>query len=274
MADRGRLIETLKEKARQIRENVVRIAGVSECHTGGALSIAEVMAALYFHVMKVDPRNPEWTERDYLVLSKGHSAPALYAALAMRGFFPEEALLTHLEPGSILPGHACARMTPGVDVSTGSLGHGLSIGAGLALGVRMDGAENRVFVVLGDGELQEGSNWEAAMAAAHHGLDHLVAIVDRNGYQSGPTEEIMALEPLVEKWTGFGWAARRIDGHDLVQVVDALEHVPLRTGRPSALIADTVKGKGISFLKHLHAARLDERQLRDALDELGAPPPG
>jgi transketolase len=262
-------IEELRHLARQIRVRVVRIAGMSDCHTGGSLSLAEILAALYFRVLKVDPRNPGWEGRDYLILSKGHCVPALDAALALRGFFPEEALTTHLEPGSFITGHACARLTPGVDVSTGSLGHGLSIGVGAALGIRMDNAANRVFVILGDGELQEGSNWEAAMAAAHHGLDNLVAIVDRNRYQTGPTEEMMRLEPLADKWRAFGWSALTLDGHSLEGILEALERLPLEAGRPSVLIAGTVKGKGVSFIENHHMARLDGTRLRAALAELG-----
>ena len=262
-------IAALDEKARRIRAHVIRIAGMSDCHTGGSLSIAEILAALYFGVMRVEPGDPGWEERDYLILSKGHCVPALDAALAMRGFFPEEALTTHLEEGSYITGHACARLTPGIDVSTGSLGHGLPIGVGTALGVRMDGAANRVFVILGDGELQEGSNWEAAMAAAHHGLDGLVAIVDRNRYQTGPTEEMMRLEPLEAKWESFGWGVRAVDGHRMEEVLGALESLPLTPGKPSAIIASTIKGQGVSFLENRHMARLDGAQVRAALEELG-----
>lgn len=268
---RTELISELEEKARQIRVNVVRIAAMSDCHTGGSLSIAEILATLYFRVMKVDPKNPRWDGRDYLILSKGHCVPALDAALAMRGFFPEEMLTTHLESGSFITGHACSRLTPGIDTSTGSLGHGLSIGVGVALGVRMDGATNRIFVIMGDGELQEGSNWEAAMSAAHHGLDNLVAIVDRNRYQTGPTEEMMRLEPLEEKWKAFGWAVRSLDGHRVGELLDALESLPFERGRPSAIIARTVKGKGVSFIENRHMARFDDENLRSALTELGEP---
>lgn len=264
-------LKELEERARQIRVHVVRIAGMSDCHTGGSLSMAEILAALYFRVMKVDPKNPRWEGRDYLILSKGHCVPALDAALALRGFFPEGVLTTHLQPGSFITGHACARLTPGIDVSTGSLGHGLSIGVGAALGIRMDGGANRVFVLLGDGELQEGSNWEAAMSAAHYGLDHLIAIVDRNRYQTGPTEQIMRLEPLGEKWKGFGWSVRTLDGHTMGEVLDALERVPFERGRPSVLIANTVKGKGVSFLENRHMARLSEEEVRAALGELCEP---
>jgi len=267
--NRTELLGELEERARQIRVHVVRIAGMSDCHTGGALSIAEILAALYFRVMKVDPMNPDWEGRDHFILSKGHCVPALHAVLALRGFFPEEVLTTHLAPGSFITGHACARLTPGIDVSTGSLGHGLSIGVGAALGIRMDGASSRVFVILGDGELQEGSNWEAAMSAAHHGLDDLTAIVDRNRYQTGLTEEMMALEPLAEKWRSFGWCVRMLDGHDMGEVLDALENLPLAQGRPSALIANTVKGRGVSFIENHHMARLSREQVRAALRELG-----
>ncbi len=262
-------IEELKEMARRIRVGVVRMAGMSDCHTGGSLSLADILAALYFRVLKVDPANPQWEGRDYVILSKGHTVPALDAALALRGYFDPRALVTHLELDSIISGHACARVTPGIDVSTGSLGHGLSVGLGAALGVRMDGAANRVFVILGDGELQEGSNWEAAMAAAHHKVDRLSAIVDRNWYQTGATEEMMALEPLEEKWRGFGWSVQRINGHDMAQVVEALEGLPFEPGRPSVIIADTVKGKGVSFIENDHMAHFNEAQLKAALAELG-----
>ena len=263
------LMEELAEKAQKIRVQVVRIAGMSDCHTGGSLSLAEILAALYFRVLKIDPENPRWEERDYLILSKGHCVPALDAALALRGFFPEEVLTTHLEPGSFITGHACARLTPGIDVSTGSLGHGLSVGVGTALGIRMDNATNRVFVILGDGELQEGSNWEAAMSASHHGLDNLVAIVDRNRYQTGPTEEMMRLEPLAEKWESFGWSVRTIDGHRMEEILEALECLPFERGRPSAIIAHTTKGRGVSAIENRHMVRLDAEQQEQALTELG-----
>ncbi|MBI2301138.1 MAG: transketolase [Armatimonadetes bacterium] len=262
-------LSDLRDKARRIRAGVLRIAAMSDCHTGGSLSIADLLAALYFHWLRVDPHNPGWEGRDYFVLSKGHCVPALDAALALRGFFPEELLTTHLELDSILSGHACARLTPGIDASTGSLGHGLPLGVGIALGVKMDAAPNRVVVMLGDGELQEGSNWEAAMAASHHKLGQLVAIVDRNKYQTGRTEEMMALEPLADKWRAFGWAVRDVDGHDLGEIVAALDALPFGPGRPSCLIADTVKGKGVSFLETHHMYRLNADSLVAALAELG-----
>jgi transketolase len=267
--ERQTLIADLEERARRIRAHVVRIAGMSDCHTGGSLSIADLIAALYFHLLRVDPANPQWEGRDYFILSKGHTVPALASALAMRGFFSEDELVRHLQLDSLVPGHACARITPGVDVSTGSLGHGLPIGVGLALGVRMDGAANRVVVMLGDGELQEGSNWEAAMSAAHHRLDNLVAIIDRNRYQTGPTEKMMSLEPLAEKWAAFGWSVRVIDGHDMPQIVETLDDLPFEAGRPSAIVAETVKGKGVSLSLHHHMDRFNEEQVRAALAELG-----
>jgi transketolase len=261
-------IADLQDKARRIRIGVVKMAGMSDCHTGGSLSIADLLAALYFRTMKVDPANPQWDERDYFILSKGHCVPGLDSTLALRGFFSEDALTTHLELDSIISGHACARVTPGIDVSTGALGHGLSIGVGAALGLRMDGRPNRVFVLLGDGELQEGSNWEAAMSAAHHKLDTLTAIVDRNWYQTGPTEEMMSLEPLDDKWRAFGWAVRRIDGHNMEQIVSTFDDLPFEPGRPSAIIADTVKGQGVSLSTHHHMDHFNEDQLRAALAEL------
>jgi len=269
--DRQTLTADLSEIARRIRVWVVRIAGMSDCHTGGSLSIAEILAGLYFHTMRVDPADPAWPGRDYLILSKGHCVPGLDAALALRGYFAPEHLVTHLELDSIISGHACARITPGIDVSTGSLGHGLSIGVGIALGVRMDAADNRVFVILGDGELQEGSNWEAAMSASHHKLESLVAIIDRNRYQTGPTEEMMSLEPLAAKWAAFGWSVRTIDGNDTAAVIDALDALPFEPGRPSAIIAETVKGKGVSLSTNQHMNRFDEAQLKQALQELGEP---
>jgi len=266
---RKELITELEEKARKIRVHVVKMAGMSPCHTGGSLSMADITAVLYFHIMRVDPKNPKWEGRDYFILSKGHTVPAVDAALAMRGFFPEEVLVTHLELDSIISGHACARTTPGIDTSTGSLGHGLSIGVGVALGIKMDGGKNHVFIVLGDGELQEGSNWEAAMSAAHHKLDDLIAIVDRNLYQTGPTEQMMALEPLADKWKSFGWGIRTIDGHNMEEIVDALESVPFEKERPSVIIANTIKGKGVSFILHHHITQFNKEQLRAALQELG-----
>jgi transketolase len=214
--------------------------------------------------------------RDYLIFSKGHASAALYAALAERGFFPVEELGTYKQMGSRLAGHSL-KSIPGVELATGSLGHGLGVGNGLALAGRHDGLLYRTFVILGDGECQEGSVWEAAMAAAHYKLDNLVAIVDRNGVQEdGPTETIMALEPFADKWRSFGWAVREVDGHDVEDLSTALHGVPFVPGKPSLLLARTVKGKGISFTENTnawHYGRLSGEQRTQALTELGPRPP-
>jgi transketolase len=267
---REELIAYLEDKARKIRVQVVKMCALESSHIGGSFSMADITAALYYHVMKIDPKNPSWEGRDYFVLSKGHTIPAVYPALADLGFFPEDALWTHLRTDSFLPGHACAK-TPGVEVSTGSLGHGLSIGVGIALSLKADKMNNKVYVVMGDGELDEGLIWEGAMAGAHHQLDNLVAIVDRNVYQAaGPTERVLAIEPLADKWRSFGWATKVIDGHKMFQIVDTLEDIPLETGRPTAIIAETVKGKGVSFVEegHWHMAHLNEEQVKQAFSEL------
>ncbi|MGD8241004.1 MAG: transketolase [Armatimonadota bacterium] len=265
-------VRQLEEKAREIRAHIVRMATATACHTGGALSMTDIIAALYFHVLRVNPENPGWDGRDYFILSKGHTVPALAAALAMRGFFAEDLLARHQELDSIISGHACTT-TPGVDVSTGSLGHGLPIGVGIALGIRADEAPNRVFVILGDGELQEGSNWEAAMSAAHHKLANLTAIVDRNWHQTGPTEDMLALEPLADKWASFGWGTQVIDGNDMGAVLDVLESIPHEPGRPTAIVAHTVKGKGVSQVEdgHKHMSGFTPEERDAALKELGMP---
>jgi transketolase len=267
---REQLIADLNDRARHIRANVVRMAAMSDCHTGGSLSMADMLAALYFHTLKIDPANPKWEGRDYLVLSKGHCVPGLDSALALRGFFPASVLTTHLELDSIISGHASTR-TPGIDVSTGSLGHGMPIGVGTALGIKADKTGNRVFVIVGDGELQEGSNWEAAMCAGHHRLDNLVGIVDRNWYQTGYTEEMMSLEPLADKFAAFGWAVRVIDGHDMGLVIDTLDALPFEAGKPSMIVSQTIKGKGVSICEegHCHMNRFNEAEAAQALQELG-----
>ncbi|MBM4045815.1 MAG: transketolase [Planctomycetes bacterium] len=269
-----RVIEELRTTAALLRQHVVRICARGGCHVGGALSSADIVAALYFHVMKLDPKRPDWDGRDYFILSKGHSCPVLYAALAERGFFPVDELERYQEFESILAGHPTL-LTPGVDVPTGSLGHGLSVGIGIALGCRAKGGGNRVFVLMGDGELQEGSVWEAAMAAPHLKLENLVGIIDRNKLQCfGPTEEMMALEPLADKWRNFGWAVRVIDGNDMPQVLDALTSVPAETGKPTLVLAETVKGKGVSFMegqREWHYGKLTNEQEAAALAEIPHP---
>jgi transketolase len=268
----------LRELALRIRRHIVRLAADSPgAHVGGSMSATEIMTTLYFGgVLRVDPAAPQWPGRDYLIFSKGHSSAVLYAVLAERGFFPVQELATYKQPGSRLPGHP-SRDIPGVELATGSLGHGLPVAVGLAIGLRHDGAANRVFAVLGDGECQEGSVWEAAMAAAHYRLDNLVVVVDRNGFQEdGPTEEIMGLEPFADKWRAFGWAVREVDGHDVAQLGPALHRLPFADGRPSCLIARTVKGHGLSFTSNTHTwhyGKFDQEQRRQAMAELDAATP-
>jgi transketolase len=241
--------EGLAARALHIRELIVDMCCCPEGgHLGGSMSLVEVLTALYFSVLRIDPASPDDPDRDILILSKGHGAIGLYATLADRGFFPVEELETYAREGSRLAGHP-VRAVPGVEVPTGSLGHGLALGAGFALGARLDGHDRRTFVILGDGELQEGSVWEAALGAANLRLDRLVAIVDRNDLQlTGRTETICRLEPLAEKWRSFGWAVRELNGHDLAELVPVLASAPWAPGRPSLVLAHTVKGQGVPFV--------------------------
>jgi transketolase len=219
-------------------------------HVGGSFSMADLMAALYGGVLRVDPSRPEWPDRDRFILSKGHACAAFYAALASRGFFPEDWLDTFYRDGGRLAGHASHTGVPGVEFSTGSLGHGLSVATGMALAAKRDGAPWRTFALLSDGECDEGSTWEPILFAPQHRLDNLVAIVDYNKIQSlGRTKDVLDLDPFADKWKAFGWAVREIDGHDMDQVLDALTSVPFVAGKPSCVIAHTVKGKGVSFME-------------------------
>jgi transketolase len=242
----------LERMAVRIRKGVVRMIKAGKAgHLGGALSIADILACLYFKVLKVDPANPGWRERDRVVLSAGHKCLALYAVLAEKGFFDASLLDSFGSLGSRLPGHPDMHKLPGVETSTGALGHGLSIGGGMALGLRLDGLAAKVYVIMGDGELAEGSNWEAAAAASHHRLDNLVVFVDRNGFQiCGKTVEVMSYEPLAPRWEAFGWVARAIDGHNIRQILETVAATPFVPGRPSVIIADTVKAKGLSFAEN------------------------
>ncbi|GIF96661.1 transketolase [Catellatospora citrea] len=241
--------DTLTDVAARIRSHVVDMcAGPEGGHLGGALSCVDVLTALYFSVLDVDTHWPDDPDRDRFLLSKGHAAVALYATLAERGFFPVEELSGFGRAGSRLMGHP-VRAVPGVELPTGSLGHGLALGCGFALANRYAGRTSRTFVLLGDGELQEGSVWEAAIAAASQRLDRLVAVVDRNGLQlTGPTDAIAPMEPLAERWRSFGWAVREVDGHDPELLADLLDAGPWEPGKPSVLIARTVKGQGLPFL--------------------------
>lgn len=242
----------LEETARELRVDILRmIANAGSGHPGGSLSAIDVVTFLYFHRLRLDPTRPDWDERDRFVLSKGHCAPALYAALARRGYFPREWLWTLREVGSRLQGHPDMRKTPGVDMTTGSLGQGFACAAGIALGAKVQGKKYRVYAMLGDGEMQEGIVWETAMAASQYKLDNLIAIVDNNRCQTdGYTAEIVNVEPLHEKWQAFGWHWQRMDGHDFRRIHQALEAAQQRGGRPHVLIADTVKGKGVPSMEN------------------------
>jgi transketolase len=241
-------------------------------HIGSVFSIADILAVLYGEILQVDPQNPTWSGRDRFILSKGHAGAGVYAVLAERGFFPAEKLNTHYQDGSDLSGHVSHKGIPGVEFSTGSLGHGLSVGAGMAYGGKLDDLSHRVFVLLSDGECDEGSNWEAILFAAHHHLDNLVAIIDYNKLQSITTiKETLNLEPFADKWRSFGWAVQEIDGHDHSAIRSACLQIPFELGKPNCIIAHTTKGKGVSFMEdsvlwHYRSAQGEEYE--KALQEL------
>ncbi|MDI3482549.1 MAG: transketolase [Candidatus Methanomethylophilaceae archaeon] len=245
-------VEMLREKARLIRKHVIEMTcAAGSGHPGGSLSAAEIIATLYFKVMRHDPKYPEWEERDRFVLSKGHVAPALYAALAEAGYFPVEELRTLRELGSRLQGHPARGKLPGIEMSTGSLGQGLSVSNGMALAAKLNGSEHRIYCLCGDGELQSGQNWEAAMLAAHYRLDNVTLFIDRNRLQiMGDTESVMSLEPLADKWRAFKWNVLEIDGHDIEQIINASETARRCKGKPTAIIANTIKGRGVSFMEN------------------------
>ena len=262
-----------KKLATAIRAHTLRMVhSANASHVGTCLSMADLLAVLYAGVLRVDHLRPDWTDRDRFILSKGHGAAIVYAVLAERGFFPRDWLDTYCQDGSRLGGHISHHGVPGVEVSTGSLGHGLSIGCGMALAGKRDRRPYRVFAMLSDGELDEGSNWESILFAPHHELDNLVAIVDYNKIQSfGSVAEVLELAPLADKWRAFRWAVREIDGHDYGQIEDALTNVPLEPGRPTVIIAHTVKGKGVSFMEGQlawHYKSPSAELLEQALEEL------
>ena len=267
--DSNSLIRELEQQAASIRRQIIELATEHVCHVGGALSVTDLLTALYFRVLNIDPTDPSQRDRDYLILSKGHAVLALYAALAERGFFPIETLKTFEHKGSMLAGHPTLRV-PGVEVATGSLGHGLPIGMGIAVACRVEGAPNRVFVVMGDGEMQEGSVWEAALAAPRFELDNLIAIVDENRFQaSNAVDKIIPVAPLADKWRSFRWDVAEIDGHDMSQIVAALERAP-EAGRPRAIIPHTVKGKGVPCLENTPRAHYSRLTPEEAAEALGA----
>jgi transketolase len=241
-------------KAAQARKLLVETLIEAQCgHPGGALSSIELLVTLFFKVMAIDPQRPLWPERDRFILSKGHSAVGLYTVMHQRGFFDHNTLMSFRQDNSLLGGHPDMKKLPGVEMSTGALGHGLSVGVGLALAARLDSSPYRTFVMIGDGESQEGSIWEAAMSAAHFELDNLICIVDRNRFQiDGDTEQIMRLEPFRKKWEAFGWSVREIDGHDVEDIIGCMTALPFKPGKPSLILANTIKGKGVSFMENTH----------------------
>lgn len=267
--------EALCAKAREIRKHVVRMVGAaSSGHPGGSLSAADIVTVLYFNEMNIRPDDPKWPDRDRFVLSKGHAAPVLYAALAEAGYFPAEELVTLRRIDSHLQGHPSIRSTPGVEMSTGSLGQGLSAACGMAIAAKLDGAAWRVYALLGDGELEEGQIWEAVMTAAHRRLDNLTAFVDANGLQiDGPVADIKSMERIGDRFAAFGWHVVEIDGHDIPAIMAALAEARNTQGRPTAIVARTVKGKGVSFMENQvgwHGTAPKPDQVQAALAELDA----
>jgi len=267
-------INDLKKRSNKIRKHIIEmIYSARSGHPGGSLSSADIITSLYFHVMAHDPKNPFWEGRDRFILSKGHACPALYAALAESGYFDKSELKNLRKPECLLQGHPCTK-TPGVEISTGSLGQGLSIATGIALGLRLDGSSSRVFALLGDGELQSGQVWEAMMAAPNFKLGNLTAIIDRNKLQiDGPTEKVMALEPLKDKLQAFNWKVYEIDGHNFKEIIDTINEGLKITDKPKVIIAHTVKGKGVSFMENnvsFHGKAPTDDEFKIAMKELEA----
>lgn len=244
-------VQELKNIAKKIRISVLHmLTQANSGHTGGSLSAADVAVAIYFSKMKFNPHDPKWKDRDRFILSKGHAAPLLYAIMAEAGYFPMETLDNLRKIESPLQGHPCCKSIPGIEVSTGSLGQGLSVANGMALGLRLDNNPARVYCIMGDGEIQEGQIWEAAMTSAHYKIDNLCAVVDSNELQiDGPVEEVMGIQPIHDKWEAFGWHAISIDGHDMEEILKALDEAENIKGKPTVIIANTTKGKGVSFFE-------------------------
>jgi transketolase len=268
-------LQELRQLARELRQTILRtIAHAGSGHPGGSLSMVELLIGLYWHTLRHDPKHPEWPERDLFLLSKGHGCPALYTVLAHRGYFPKEELMTLRRYPTRLQGHPERGSVPGVEIAAGSLGQGLSMANGIALADRLDGRKRRIFCLMGDGEIQEGQVWEAAMTSHHHRLDAVCAIIDANQLQqNGPVKEIQDIEPIADKWRAFGWHAIEINGHDIAQVIKAYDEAETIKGKPQVIVARTVKGKGVSFMElnpawHGVAPKPDE--LERALKELQA----
>jgi transketolase len=268
-------LAALREIARELRIDILKMLNTAKSgHSGGSLSAIDLLTALYFSRMDHSPVYPKARERDRFVLSKGHAAPALYATLCRAGYFDKSNLTRLRRLNAMLSGHPFSPSTPGVEVSTGSLGQGLSLANGMALAGRLDGWTKTVFCMMGDGELQEGQVWEAAMTSAHYKLDNVVGVVDANGLQiDGAVADVMSVEPLEDKWRGFGWATRMIDGHDMEQIVDAIDWGVAYKGGPAMILARTVKGKGVSFMEGkagYHGVPPSDEELKTALAELAA----
>lgn len=266
-------LEEYEKIAKEIRKEILEmIFRTKSPHIGCSFSMVEILTALYFKILKIDPENPDNPDRDRFVLSKGHGITALYPILAERGFFNKKVLDGFAVDNGTLEQHPTRNVSFGIETSAGSVGHGLSLGAGMALEAKYEKRPSRVFIFLGDGELNEGSNWEAIMFASHHKLDNLTAIIDRNQCQIlGRTSEVLELEPLTEKWRSFGWEVREIDGHNFKEIISAFESVPFESGKPSCIIANTVKGKGVSFMENelrWHDKYPDEQEYKKALAEL------
>jgi transketolase len=267
-------ISELKEIAREIRVDVIKMTNAAGSgHPGGALSSADIFSVLYFNILNHNQQNPEWEDRDIFILSKGHSCPALYSALARSGYFPVEELMTLRKFGSRLQGHPDMVKLPGVEASTGSLGQGLSIAVGAALGLKLSKKNSRVYCLMGDGEQQEGQIWEAAMSACHYKLGNLCGIIDRNRLQiDGFCKDVMCYECLEDKWKAFGWNVITVDGHDIPALISAFEEAKMIKGKPTVIIADTIKGKGVSFMENVaiwHGQAPNDEETKKALNDLG-----
>lgn len=269
----GRTLQALREKALEIRKSIVTMVyRANSGHIGGSLGAVEIVAALYYHLMRHDPKNPKWAQRDRFILSKGHCSPVIYAVLADCGYFPKEDLDAFRRPGSHLQGHPAQHKTPGIEASTGTLGLGISTGLGMALAARLRGEPHYYYILCGDGELQEGQVWEAALFGNKYKLDNVIAFVDRNYLQTdGYSEDIMPLDPLRPKWEAFGWNTCEIDGNNFAEIIETVESAKTVKSRPTMIIARTVKGKGVSFMENeavWHGAPPDREQYERAMEEL------
>ena len=274
--ERNREIDevTLRAIAREVRKDILKMTSeVQSGHPGGAMSATDIIVTLYYYKMRHNPENPKWEKRDRFVLSKGHVCPALYSVLARTGYFPLQKLHEFRKLDGSLQGHPDMHKTPGIEISTGSLGHGIGAAVGMALGLKLDRSDSRVYCMIGDGEAQEGSVWEASMAASHYNLDNLVVILDNNNLQiDGPVDDVMSIYPAVEKWKAFGWHVIEINGHDFREIKEALDEADSVKFKPTMIVAKTVKGKGVSFMENRaewHGKALPPDLLKEALKELG-----